>query len=89
MSKPAAERQVIVTWYTPEEGLPPEGVRVVVTFSGRAEDAIYSHVIGIARRDGECECVEPTWQIDGLSVDDTVMMHIEAWADLTPYGGRD
>lgn len=28
------ERQVIVTWYTPEEKLPEEDVFVVVTLSG-------------------------------------------------------
>ena len=34
------ERQVIVTWYTPEEKMPPEDLFVVVTFSGRANDVM-------------------------------------------------
>lgn len=86
MSKSAAERQVIVTWYKPEEKLPPDETRVVVTFSGITKDTIYSHVIGVAWCCSEYECVEPAWQIDGLSIDDTVKMHVEAWADLKPYG---
>lgn len=88
MSKAAAERQVIVTWYTPEEKLPPEGMRVVVTFSGRTKDTIYSHVIGVARCCSEYECEEPAWDIDGLSIEDSVRMHVESWADLEPYGMR-
>jgi hypothetical protein len=61
---------------------------VVVTFSGRTKNTIYSHTIGVARCCSEYEGEEPAWEIDGLSVNDTVKMHVEAWADLLPFGIR-
>ena len=37
------ERQVIVTWHTPEEKLPPVGEIVVASISGRRGDISYDH----------------------------------------------
>ena len=44
----AVERQVIVTWYTPDEKMPPEGDFVVVPFSGTDRNRTYDHAFGIA-----------------------------------------
>ena len=79
------ERQVIVTWYTPEEKMPPEDLFVVVTFSGRDGNGIYEIAMGVA-----------TWSYDGLGwlvtgLGEDAEFTIHAWADLLPYhskGGR-
>ena len=42
------ERQVIVTWYTPEEKLPPEYQTVVVSISGHIGKTIFDHALEIA-----------------------------------------
>lgn len=81
MGKPAAERQVIVTWYTPDEKLPPEDLEMVVIFSGRYGLKEYVHALGLAwyyKDDG--------WLIDDMSDEESSAMTIEAWADLDPYG---
>lgn len=81
MSKAAAERQVIVTWYLPKKKLPPEDEEVVITFSGKVHNVIYDHAIGIASYfPGE------GWMIDGMDENASDRMTIEAWADLEPYG---
>lgn len=73
MSKSAAERQVIVTWYTPTEKHPPEDCSVVITFSGRLNNIIYDHAIGLASYfPGE------GWLIDGMDEEETDEMTIEA-----------
>ena len=75
------EKQVIVTWYTPEEKLPPEHEWVVVSFSGKDGNATYDHAIGIANyaEDGL------GWLMEVLSDDAEFTIH--AWADLDPYEG--
>ena len=75
------EKQVIVTWYTPEEKLPPECVICAVTFSGKDGHSDYQHALGIASwmSDGH------GWLVDGLS--DDAQFKIEAWCDLEPLGG--
>lgn len=82
LNKAAAERQVIVTWYKPEEKLPPEDEYVVITFSGRRNiNQSYIHALGIGvyyQGDG--------WLIDGMDEIESDFMTIEAWADLAPYG---
>lgn len=81
MSKAAAERQVIVTWYLPEKKLPPEDEEVVITFSGKVHNVIYDHAIGIASYFfGE------GWLIDGMDEKESDAMTIEAWCDLDAYG---
>ena len=75
------ERQVFVTWYTPEEKVPPEGETKVITFSGRSPNVIYDHAFGLAEwyDDGE------GWDMSGIDADLTDFT-IHAWADLEPYG---
>lgn len=86
LKKTAVERQVIVTWHTPDEKLPPEYMSVVVTFSGKTKNGIYSHALGVAECCHEYDYEEPAWAIEGLSVEDSINMHVEAWADLDAYG---
>lgn len=76
------ERQVIVNWYTPEEKMPPDGIFVVVSFSGKSGNIKYDHTFGIADwfDDGL------GWIIDGLPEDAEFTIH--AWCDLMPYGGE-
>lgn len=73
------ERQVIVTWFTPEEKLPPEDWFCVVTYSGKDGNKGYDHALGIGAywEDGG-------WYIEGLS--DEAEFTVHAWADLDPYG---
>ncbi len=72
------ERQVIVTWYTPEEKLPPDGLLVVVTASGRYKNVHYKNALAI----GEYYAGDG-WYVDGKCEGLTV----SAWADLEAYGG--
>lgn len=48
LNKAAAERQVIVTWYKPDEKLPQEDCDRIITFSGKLQNAEYNHALGIA-----------------------------------------
>lgn len=78
----AIERQVIVTWYTPEERLPEEDVYVVVTMSGHGPYVTYDHALMLATW-----CEDEGWMIDGLNIDtDEKSIVVHAWADLEPYG---
>jgi hypothetical protein len=73
------ERQVIVTWYTPEEKLPPVGQFVIATISGKGEHITYDHSLTLAE-----------WYEDGWALtDDTKIKEftVHAWCDLEPYGG--
>lgn len=75
-------KQTIVTWYEPDEKMPPEGESVVVSISGKAGNITYDHAIQLA-----------TWINDGLgwmmeneafdNRDAQITVH--AWADLHPY----
>jgi len=73
------ERQVIATWYTPEEKLPPEDWHVLVTVSGRDGNFIYDHALQIAAwmDDGL------GWMVEGFSDDAQFTVH--AWCDIDPY----
>lgn len=74
------EGQVITTWTTPEQKLPPEDEWFVVTFSGSDGSCHYDHALGTGSYwDGE------GWIIAGLSDDAEFTVH--AWADLDPYEG--
>ena len=75
------ERQVFITWYTPEEKMPPEDIFVVVTISGTGPYVKYDHALMLA----EWDSVEG-WIIDGLNAD-TEEYEVHAWCDLEPYGG--
>lgn len=73
-------KQTTVTWYTPEEKMPPEYESVLVTISGSYENVILDHVLAIAEwvNDG-CG-----WMIIGLPGKAEYTVH--AWCDLDPYG---
>lgn len=77
------ERQVFVTWYTPDEKLPPEGEIVVVTMSGQAGCIEYDHSFALAEY----------YKDDGwyLTDDDDMMdeLTVHAWCDLKPYGAEE
>ena len=74
------ERQVIVTWYTPEEKLPSEDEIVVVTASGEDGHMKYDHALLTASfADDGCG-----WMFVGCSDDADLTVH--AWADLEPFG---
>lgn len=81
----AEGRQVIAIWYTPEEKLPDDDGLYVITFSGKTKDTSYSHVLGMARCSHEYEDEDPAWGIQGLSIEDSFKMHVEAWCDLDVY----
>ena len=48
------EKQVITTWNTPEEKMPPEDMIVAVTYSGKDGNIGSDHALGAA-----------TWSYDG------------------------
>lgn len=81
--KAAIVRQQFVTWYKPDEKIPPEGHYVFVTFSGTIDGhTIYEHAPGVAAfwyEDEEWELEAPFRRIDNLV--------IHAWADLELYQG--
>jgi len=77
------ERQVIVSWFTPEEKMPADDVRVVVSISGRKGKTVYDHAIAIGSyaQDGL------GWEIEGFFTgDEGVDITVNAWCDLQPYG---
>ena len=74
------ERQVFVTWFTPEEKMPKEGETVVITFSGKAKHATYDHTFGLAEWYSEYG-----WDMDGVDID-LEEFEVHAWCDLEPYG---
>lgn len=76
--KRITERQVIATWYTPEEKLPPEGMFVLVTVSGKDGGAIYDHTLQIADYFDN-----GGWLVEGFS--DDAQFEIHAWCDIDPY----
>lgn len=83
MSSGAIERQVIVTWYTPEEKLPAEGITVVASISGRWENVTYDHAFALVE-----------WFNDGLGftmseVPERKGFTVHAWCDLEPYGSQE
>ena len=84
MSKLAIERQTVVTWYTPQESLPEEGVQVVVSMSGHSRDTVWKHCLAVA-----CHDDEVGWILDGIDPDLAFnKMTVHAWCDLVPYGGE-
>ena len=79
------EKQVIVTWYEPHEKLPPEGMIVAATISGKTGNITFDHALVMAEwyDDG-----------DGWAVGDFDFskkgsrLTVHAWADLEPYKGE-
>lgn len=74
------ERQVIVTWYTPEEKLPAEDEGVIATVSGDVNGTI------IFERAVLTVCYDKK---EGWYSEDYNFTHltVHAWCDLEPYKG--
>lgn len=81
------ERQVIVTWYTPEEKLPKEGERVPCTISGFVGSWLFHRalVLGKYREDKGWEFDEAFTGEPNIARIRAITVH--AWADLEPYSG--
>jgi hypothetical protein len=45
----------------------------------------YSHALGVAMCCYEYEDEDSAWWIQGLSIEDSFKMHVEAWCDLDVY----
>ena len=78
------ERQVIVTWYTPEERLPEEGIINVATVSAKIGNTTYDHAFVMA----EWYDDEEGWYFHDelLNQTRTSNVTVHAWCDLEPYG---
>ena len=76
------ERQVFVTWYTPDEKLPDEGKIVIASISGKAGNTDYDHAFAL------CTWVDDGlgWMLEDMELDD---FKVHAWCDLEPYGGKE
>ena len=74
------ERQVIVTWYTPEEKLPPEDEYVFCTISGKAKNITFNNAVALM-----CYCKDEGWYSLEHDFDE---LEVLAWCDLEPYGGK-
>ena len=73
------ERQVIVTWYTPQEKIPPEDEFVVCTVNGKCDSMIFKDaVVTLAF------CKDEGWYSTEYDFDE---LEVLAWCDLKPYGG--
>lgn len=75
------ERHTIVTWYTPKEKLPEEGVIVVASISWERKNVRYDHAFAL------CEWYKDKrgWYLtEDVELDDFT---VHAWCDLEPYGG--
>ena len=74
------ERQVIVTWYTPEEKLPPEDMGVIATVSGNVNGTlIFERALQTAYYDKK-----EGWYSEEYSFTE---LTVHAWCDLEPYEG--
>lgn len=72
------ERQVIVTWYKPDEKLPPEDIEVVCTINGKTDGVCFENAM-----------VFLSWNKDeGWTSMDYFFNELEviAWCDLEAYG---
>ena len=74
------ERQTIVTWFTPEEKLPPEDVGVLATVTATVGNKRFIRTVLPV-----FYCKDEGWyELDyGFS-----KMKVHAWCDLEPYGGN-
>lgn len=78
----------IITWYTPDEKMPPEDNYVVVSVSGwyikpSGFKVELDHALMIASwaDDGN------GWIVDGINdADNEAEINVHAWCDIEPYG---
>ena len=79
IKKAAVNRQVIVTWFTPEEKLPEEDIGVLATVTARANNREFVRAILTV-----FYCKSEGWyELDYGFTELTV----HAWCDLEPYEG--
>ena len=77
------ERQVIATWYTPAEKLPPkEWDSCLLTISGEVGRTKFDHVFAIGGYDPD-----EGWYLDGELQEDIKDFTVHAWCDIDPYKG--
>lgn len=74
------ERQVIVTWYTPAEKLPPQDGLVICTINGEADGVKFDHAMVMLEWDDN----DGWWSMDYSFTE----LEVLAWCDLEPYGGK-
>lgn len=73
------ERQVIVTWHTPDEKVPDPDVMVVATISGKTNSIEFDHTLAVLMWSKEIGWYSLDWDYEYLIV--------HAWCDLDPYKG--
>lgn len=73
------ERQVIVTWFTPDEKAPEEDILVIATISEKAGNFKFNHAIVTLYWDENGGWWSPEYVFETLTV--------HAWCDLEPYKG--
>lgn len=73
------ERQVIVTWFTPDEKLPEDDMGVLATISGKAGNTVFEHTVVILYYSED----EGWYSTDH----DFDLLIVHAWCDLEPYKG--
>ena len=85
MSAPDSKRQVIVTVYTPEEKIPPDGLFVIATISGcDGRYKNFDHCLAIAEY-----YADEGWFVEGIDTDvPGAWLKVHAWCDLEPYKGE-
>ena len=74
------ERQVIVTWFTPQEKIPKADEMVICTINGTAKGISFNNAIVILGW-----CIEEGWYSMEYDFEE---LDVIAWCDLEPYGGR-
>ena len=74
------ERQVIVTWYKPEEKLPPSSLdEVLCTVCGKSDYCTYDHVLDFMGYDEKIGWFP--WEEEKYKEFEVI-----AWCDLKAYG---
>lgn len=77
------ERQVIASWYKPEEKLPPENWdTMLLTIAGHGKNVQYDHAFAIGGYDPE-----NGWFLEGPDEDKLTEFTVHAWSDIEPYRG--
>ena len=80
---PAVERQVIATWYTPQEKLPPaDWDTMLLTVSGKGEHITFDHVLKMGGFDPATG-----WYLDDIDSSCLKDFVVHAWCDIDPYKG--
>ena len=76
------ERQVIVTWYTPDEKLPPEGIEVICTINGKTDSVCFENAMEFLIWDKDTGW----WSAYHGWIKE---LEVIAWCDLMPYGYKE